>query len=1154
MSTTTRSTRRQAKKASITEVTPKKEELTSQQISRMEDELVKFPSPSVYYKKKLATRFAKEFGLNDKIILDWLNENGKRDFGRVKITPVPAQPKIEIKKEIVEKNVQVAKKSSSEIQCIDIESDTDDNEILLNESNANDSVTLLEKHSDKPVIKVKPTQVAIKGTTSKNENDKGNSIEASKEMKVKYDDLLKEYKDKVDIVKNLENQIPRMISEFKKYVEDMETKHKKNIQEKEEELKKLQDDGVKKATRGETDKLVKNLQKELKDKETALLMTKKELANQKEIVVTDRNAKDLKEQLKKTETELDAKKKEFNEHKTNQEAMDNRYRKLIKKQEKDLDRANQDSQDLLNKMKKMKEDYSKKNPQHSKELNELKDMNKKLKKNMDLSENEAKKVLKDKEEAIKMHETLKKKMSKLEEDLKKKTKSNDDMKKELDDSRQTNKRDKAKYQSDLIDIQAELKNVKNDFNKKEDKLLEKNEMLREKIEQLQNQQLESKNKSKDAENEVVEMKRSISTLETEKKALLTELEGKKKEIAANKTVIFECKAEIENAKTLIKSSTKDISDRNNIISEQKKKNESLEKVNQDMTVVLQELKKEVERKKFSSDKLQEITEKVKEKEYALLKLRNVVFDKDNLISAKDAEIQRLSSRIHEIQKDFDKQMESRGFEEINNQNNLRHQLLVQQQEMRKILLAEQDVLKHQMAEVKVNYENILKAAIKEAEKIQETRENKLHEIIQQKKELLVKVKKTLLYKSSEGHGEETSSVTAGPRAALGYNWPLVYKYVEEEQITEIRSTKALESLLQWTTPVSRSIGVLVSGRQGIKRGSEDGKQGTRNKRFRAAPPALMLSFCWPVALYHKKTLTLDIEVDLCPLSLTTLPMSNVEQGERKKGTKRNPEYILEHVPAKKPKLGAKSEEKHLMITYSWPVAVYEEPKRVCIEPRIKFPSILITVSVPPRGSFKRKAEGFEKPLSAKKMRLLMITYERPPLPSAGPALLCVPDEKLKEDEPDTQPELISFASIPSYKYKIVSPAVNTKCLSSPSLRGQRVKVTKRSYHPPKYQKVSKTGVKRSFLDFLEDLSFDEIQDVRVAENSDSDLDLPVIVTKPANKKPRFSASPILIKNETTLPQRRMSQSLKDETEFFSEHDLFMEISDFVIDSILVNVF
>ena len=42
---------------------------------------------------------------------------------------------------------------------------------------------------------------------------------------------------------------------------------------------------------------------------------------------------------------------------------------------------------------------------------------------------------------------------------------------------------------------------------------------------------------------------------------------------------------------------------------------------------------------MSSEKVQEIIEKVKEKEYALLKLRNVVFDKDDFIKGKDACLQ-----------------------------------------------------------------------------------------------------------------------------------------------------------------------------------------------------------------------------------------------------------------------------------------------------------------------------------------------------------------------------------------------------------------------------------------------------------------------------------------------------------------------------------
>ena len=914
MSTATRATRRQAKKASIPQVTPKKEELTSQQITRMEEELVKFPNPSVYYKKKLAAKFAKEFGMNDRIILEWLNKNGNRDF-RLKVTPIPSQPKMEIKKEIVEKpSKPQPAKDASEIQYIDLESDTDDSEVLFNESNTSDSVSLNEKPTENPVVKVKPTQSSIKSSSSTGDverlkksnldlekkvmelEEKNKAKDISKDMKVKYDDLFKEYKEKVEIVKNLESQIPRMISEFKKYVEDLETKHKNNLDEKEEVLKKIQEEHSK-ISKSESDKTVKKLQQQLKAKEAELLLTKKDLVNHKEKVINDndKKAKDLEDQLKKKTVELEATKKEFNEHKDNQEAMDNRYRKLIKKQEKDLDRANEDSQELIAKIKKMKEDYSKKNPQFSKDLGELKDANKKLRKELDNKEKESKKVSKEKEDAFNKLENVKtnfeKKVSKLEEDLKKKVKAHDDMKQEnqtlsvkIKEVQQVNTKDKAKFECDLIDIQAELKNVKADFTKKEEKFIEANEKLREKIRQLELRDLECQEKSSQSVQEISDLKKRASNLETEKKALSDELEAKREESASNKTVIFECKAEIENAKTLIKSSTKDISERNNIIAEQKKKLENVEKSNKDMTIVLQELKNEVERKRSSSERLQEITEKVKEKEYALLKLKNVLFEKDNLISTKDAEIQKLSSRIHEIKRDFDKKMENRGFEEINNQNNLRHQLLVQQQDMRKVLLAEQDLLKQQMAEVKVNYENILRAAIKEAEEIQDRRETKLYQVIEQKKALLVKVKKALLYKPSVGQGQEKSLKSFGSIAALGYNWPLVHKHVDLELISEIRPTKALESLFKLKIPITKSIGDLVATKQfkkGIKRGFDEG-QATTSKRFKADPPVLMISFSWPVALYHKKTLALEMRVDVMPLSLQTLPAPVVEYQAKKK--------------------------------------------------------------------------------------------------------------------------------------------------------------------------------------------------------------------------------------------------------------------------------
>ena len=59
---------------------PTEEALTAEQISRMEEELVKFPNPSVYYKKKIAARLTKEINVPERIIINWLNENGKRDL------------------------------------------------------------------------------------------------------------------------------------------------------------------------------------------------------------------------------------------------------------------------------------------------------------------------------------------------------------------------------------------------------------------------------------------------------------------------------------------------------------------------------------------------------------------------------------------------------------------------------------------------------------------------------------------------------------------------------------------------------------------------------------------------------------------------------------------------------------------------------------------------------------------------------------------------------------------------------------------------------------------------------------------------------------------------------------------------------------------
>ena len=229
-------------------------------------------------------------------------------------------------------------------------------------------------------------------------------------------------------------------------------------------------------------------------------------------------------------------------------------------------------------------------------------------------------------------------------------------------------------------------------------------------------------------------------------------------------------------------------------------------------------------------------------------------------------------------------------------------------------------------------------------------------------------------------------------------------------------------------------------------------------------------------------------------------------------------------------------------SFSWPIAVYKEAKTSCADLIIEVQSSRAANKIPP--SSKRSVERLSLPFPvAKKMKL------ESPSPYLDHPLVRQDDPE--EDFKAQEPELITFSSIPSYKYKIVSSRPITKCLTSPRL-SCRSKVTRRSYTVPKYQKISRNGVKRSFLDFLEDLSHEEMQDVTADEVTDSALDSPVIVTKPVNKKLRFSPS-LLIKNETKLPERTLSRSLSEEDEFVSDHEHLLLMSTFVINSVLVNV-
>ena len=77
--------RRSTSKVPTPEAANDKDELSEEDVARLEEELVKFPNPSVYYKKKIAARLTKEINVSERLIINWLNENGKRDLPLAKL-------------------------------------------------------------------------------------------------------------------------------------------------------------------------------------------------------------------------------------------------------------------------------------------------------------------------------------------------------------------------------------------------------------------------------------------------------------------------------------------------------------------------------------------------------------------------------------------------------------------------------------------------------------------------------------------------------------------------------------------------------------------------------------------------------------------------------------------------------------------------------------------------------------------------------------------------------------------------------------------------------------------------------------------------------------------------------------------------------------
>jgi len=536
------------------------------------------------------------------------------------------------------------------------------------------------------------------------------------------------------------------------------------------------------------------------------------------------------------------------------------------------------------------------------------------------------------------------------------------------------------------------------------------------------------------------------------------------------------------------------------------------------------MKLDLSKRTVSSDKFNEVTEKVKEKEYSLLKLRNQLFDKDTIISEKEDEVKKLSGRITEINKEHEKKMENRAFDEINNQNNLRHQLLSQQYEMKKTLLAEQEKLRLEIEADKIQAENKLRDELKSIEQALLMKLSSMEEKVQQKKLLLQKVKKTLLYKPSSGRGEEKGNVPT-EKLQLGYCWPLeLYSGPQIEEPASYELSQDLVFLLKERPSFSleNCLGTFTLASSKTNKRKLNNIEHVLTKRLRLSEPVLMIDFCWPIVLYKgKKSMKLTINHPLSAQSVIKIPERlPALQNPSMTGFKRKLSEDVDESPLASKRV--KSEQKPLMISYAWPLVIYE-PRNIMIDSRIE---MIDTFSSSLNMNILPKFETVDwQPVSVSP--LLMITYSDKSHHKDSSSQNTSSKRKSSECEEHEQDSkrFKSFADIPCYKYKIVAKLTRSnKCLQSPGLCSPK-KVINRRYQAPVFKKTTSQGRKRSFLDFLEDLSPEEMQDLHVDEVSVYALDAPVIVVKPKSKKPRFTSSLLLEMPRDLLVTRRMSQKL-----------------------------
>jgi len=563
---------------------------------------------------------------------------------------------------------------------------------------------------------------------------------------------------------------------------------------------------------------------------------KQELKEMKDQAKTEEDKNEvfnLKAMLKASEAKLKNKEKEI----TNLSKKSNEAAKNVKSKESQLDDANK-------KIKKLQEEVKQKTSGKSKAHQEQNDTIKKFEKDIDLKMREL--------------SVVSKRLTKLEDE-------------KVDNGKQIQK------QSQIIsDLSQKLKNALKDKNQTSVDLEEvrsKRKMYEDKCKKLEAEHSSSTRNSKSLRDEVKksneELKKKCKIIDDLQKKLSDE-EGNTAKRIKESNQLNNCiiKEYVEKISSLEQRLTEERDVTENLKSKNKEQLCSFEKTLKDVKDLNDSFKKEQrkiileynekleskdlllrEKALEHSEKLSKVYQKVEEKDLLIMELKSNVLELKSQIGEKDLEIRKHISRSHELRREFDKEVEAMKFEEINRANNIRHEMLLQQKNLRDKLVNDHEAA---LSSLERQHQD-------QISQVQDEMASK----IEKKRLLLRKVVKVVNYKKTCDNGSETHKVQ-GLKLPITCNWPLVRYLAREFALTNIGK----EFLRFIVSAALRGFQFPHMGdvRRGIKR-KQNFEEDSSSKKVKnnRNENILMLSYSWPLVLYKPPKIPI-ISIHPCLIS------------------------------------------------------------------------------------------------------------------------------------------------------------------------------------------------------------------------------------------------------------------------------------------------